>query len=250
MPPPVVELIPWADAHQKADVMAKLLDDEQKTSLLLGTGYELIQGKLQLRNGFFEQNTVPIPSLNIPSLTMHDPFDSANPHYDDLMKHMTSWPSPLAMAATWNMELVHEYGLQMATELLGKGARVMLGPNIETHRVTMDGFNVLKIAGEDPHLGCSMVFAFLSGVHSMGLVTAPRYFPPPWKPLAKNSVDTIRILHEYNYPLVKAAIEAGSGIFVCGKRSDQMTFHPCGDKEITFQSSPVLPAHFPYYGYA
>lgn len=63
----------------------------------------------------------------------------------------TAWPAPIAMAATWNLELGEEKGASHGRETFDNRNAVVLGPGIASHRNPLNGRNP-EYFGEDPLL--------------------------------------------------------------------------------------------------
>ena len=57
------------------------------------------------------------------------------------------------MGASWDKDLVAEWGHAMAKEFYLKGANVQLGPAVNVARVPRNGRNFEYMSGEDPKLG-------------------------------------------------------------------------------------------------
>ena len=70
---------------------------------------------------------------------------------------VTSWPCSLAVASTWDADLVLQWGAALGKEFRAKGANMILGPSINVHRVARNGRNAEYISGEDPYLGSKFV---------------------------------------------------------------------------------------------
>eukprot|EP01046_Picozoa_sp_COSAG06_P001132 COSAG06_NODE_34_length_31045_cov_28.806469_17_plen_311_part_00 len=80
----------------------------------------------------------------------------------------TAFPSGLAMAATWDRDLMRKWGAAMGTEFRGKGANVQLGPGICLARVPNNGRNFEYASGEDPFLGYTMIQPAVAGIQGAG----------------------------------------------------------------------------------
>jgi beta-glucosidase len=63
----------------------------------------------------------------------------------------TSFPSGVAMAATWDTELVQREGQAIAQEVKALGRDMILGPTVNINRVPLWGRN-FEGYGEDPYL--------------------------------------------------------------------------------------------------
>src|SRR5512136_2739419 len=97
-----------------------------------------LKEKVALLSGLDIWRTVPIERLGIPSITMTD-----GPHGVRANKHeagrpvgpTTAFPTGVAMASTWNPDLIEKAGAALGAETRGMGCDVLLGPcvNIVRH---------------------------------------------------------------------------------------------------------------------
>ena len=63
----------------------------------------------------------------------------------------TAWPASVNMAASWDTNLIHRYGIALAEETKAKGKNCILGPCVGIHRFPLNGRN-FESFGEDPFL--------------------------------------------------------------------------------------------------
>jgi beta-glucosidase len=105
--------------------------------------------------------SAPIERLGIPAIKMADgPMgvrswagSSAitNSTGNPVKVETTSFPSGVAMAATWDTELVHREGQAIAQEVKALGRDMILGPTVNINRQPLWGRN-FEGYGEDPYL--------------------------------------------------------------------------------------------------
>jgi beta-glucosidase len=78
--------------------------------------------------------TVPIERLGIPALKVTDGPNGARGG-GSLIGGVKAacFPVGIALASTWNTELVERIGLALADEAHSKGARVLLAPTVNIH---------------------------------------------------------------------------------------------------------------------
>ncbi|WP_157531888.1 MULTISPECIES: beta-glucosidase [unclassified Kitasatospora] len=86
-----------------------------------------------------------------------------------------SIPSPTALAATWDLELVRRAGQLLAQEARRKGAHVVLAPTVNLHRSPRGGRH-FECYSEDPLLTGELGAALVSGVQDGGVATTPKHF--------------------------------------------------------------------------
>nr|WP_104820610.1 glycoside hydrolase family 3 C-terminal domain-containing protein [Kitasatospora sp. MMS16-BH015] len=84
-------------------------------------------------------------------------------------------PSPTALAATWDLELVRRAGRLLAQEARRKGAHVVLAPTVNLHRSPRGGRH-FECYSEDPVLTGEIGAALVSGVQDGGVGTTPKHF--------------------------------------------------------------------------
>lgn len=172
------------------DLISRMTLDE-KISLLGGTGFE----------------TKRIARLGIPSLNMTD--GPVGVRWDK----STAFPVSIAMAATWNPELVGKVGGALAREAKAKGRYMLLGPCVNINRVPHGGRN-FESFGEDPYLAARMAVAYVKGVQAEKVAASTKHFAAnnqEWERTTINARVDERTLHEIYFPAFKAAVqEAGT----------------------------------------
>jgi len=114
------------------ELIGKMTLDE-KISLLAGVGFD----------------TVEIKRLGIPALRMTDGPAGVR------TGQATSFPSPVALAATFDPEMVYAVGKAIAQEAKAKDKNVLLAPCVNIQRTPFGGRN-FESFGEDPYLAARM----------------------------------------------------------------------------------------------
>jgi beta-glucosidase len=87
----------------------------------------------------------------------------------------TLLPSPTALAASWDEELVREIGGLLAGEARRKGVDVLLGPTINLHRSPVGGRHFEQFS-EDPLLTGRIAVAYVRGLQSRGVGGCPKHY--------------------------------------------------------------------------
>ena len=59
----------------------------------------------------------------------------------DGVTKVTCWPSTLTVVASWDLDLMRQYGAALGKEQLTKGTNIMLGPMVNIARVAHGGRN-------------------------------------------------------------------------------------------------------------
>lgn len=138
--------------------------------------------------------------------------------YDVIHGYQTTFPTPLAMASSWDMEHIELAARTMATEAASDGLHWTFAPMVDIARDPRWG-RVAEGAGEDAFLGSAIARAQVVGIQgndlkdSTTLLACVKHFAAYGAPVAGrdyNSVDmSERHLREFYLPPYKAAIDAG-----------------------------------------
>lgn len=114
---------------------------------------------------FFIENT----RLGIPII----PFDEAL--HGLIRPGATCFPQSIALAATWDTELVKDVFQSIALECKSRGIRQILSPVLNLATDVRWG-RVEETYGEDPFLATEMGTAFVSQFEKAGIITTPKHF--------------------------------------------------------------------------
>jgi len=209
---PVPANAPYKNAKAPVDKrVADLLSRmtlEEKASMVGGAGW---------------METAEVPRLGIPSIKMADgPMgvrswggSSAitNAKNTPLKVQSTSFPSGVAMASTWDTDLVQREGQAIAQEVKALGRDMILGPTVNINRHPLWGRN-FEGYGEDPYLSSRLGVAYVRGVQGEGVIPAVKHFAANNEEFERRRIDEQidqRTLHEIYLPAFKAAVqEAGA----------------------------------------
>lgn len=94
---------------------------------------------------------------------------------DVIHGYRTIYPVPLAMACTFNSELIEECAYLAATEAKYDGVDATFSPMVDLSRDARWG-RVMESAGEDPYLGGEVGKAFIRGYHRGGIACCVKHF--------------------------------------------------------------------------
>ena len=197
---------PWLDKtlspDQRADLVIARMTADEKIGLVHGAGLvdfdttpeEAAAGALARSNG--GAGFVPgIPRLGIPDLNMADSAVGVARN-GPRGRYSTPLPSTLAEAASWDLQLAHEYGALIGRELRDQGFNVSLGGGVNITREPRNGRN-FEYQGEDPVLAGRMVAQFVKGVQEQHIIGDIKHY-------ALNDQETGR--HVANVKLEKRAL--------------------------------------------
>jgi beta-glucosidase len=167
-----------------------------------------LEEKVQFLRGDDQFSSRGNKRLGIPGIKMAD-----SPQGVRAGGTATMFPSPVAMAATWDTDLIERVGNALGAELRAKGSDMLLGPCVNIHRSPLGGRNSESF-GEDPLLASKITVAYIKGVQSQSVAACVKHF-------AANNIETRRLyldveadarfLHEIEFPAFRAAVqEAGT----------------------------------------
>jgi len=156
-----------------------------------------------------------VPRLHVPALKLNDGPQG----YRGPAGLSTAWPCGLALAATFSMAMVHQVAKAQGEEFRAKGANVLLGPGLNVARIPGNGRNFEYICGEDPWLGKTMAFAFVTGAQSGGkLMTTAKHFVNNDQETNRGSVNArvpLDVQQQVYYPPFAGAVQGGALSVMC-----------------------------------
>jgi beta-glucosidase len=170
------------------DLLARMTLEE-KLSLLAGTGFD----------------TAPIPRLGIPALHMTDGPAGIR------TGPATSFPAGVALAASFDPDLVEKVGAAIAREAKAQGKNVLLAPCVNIQRAPHAGRN-FESFGEDPFLAARIAVAYTRGVQAEGVMASVKHYAANNQERERHTIDVRvdeRTLHELYFPAFKAAVQEG-----------------------------------------
>lgn len=174
----------------KVENLLKQLTSDEKISLIAGTGFD----------------TVPIPRLGIPSLKMTDGPVGVR------QAPATSFPSSIALAASFDQKLIQKVAQAIAQETKAKGKNVLLGPCVNIQRTPFGGRN-FESFGEDPFLAAQMAVAYIKGMQSENVIPSVKHFAANNQEIDRMTIDVLvdeRTLNEIYFPAFKASVQEGN----------------------------------------
>jgi beta-glucosidase len=144
---------------------------------------------------------------------------------DVIHGYRTTFPVPLALAATWSPEIVEQAARVAARESSAAGVRWVFSPMVDIARDARWG-RMIEGAGEDPYLGAAMARAYVRGYQGERLDSAdsvaacPKHLVGYGASEAGRDYNSTEIsehtLREYYLPPFQAAKEAGAATFMAG----------------------------------
>ncbi len=183
--------------------------DERVDALLSMMTY---REKLHLAGGYDKFNIDGLPRFGLSMVQMSDTTSGVKLREKcRVLDESTSFPTAIALGATWHPELAYEMGEAIAQECRANGSRILLAPGINIYRSSTCGRN-FEYFGEDPLLTADMAVAYIQGVQSQEVIATVKHFIANNNEFLRhqsNAVIDDRALHEIYLPAFKAAIQQG-----------------------------------------
>ncbi|MFC9607430.1 glycoside hydrolase family 3 C-terminal domain-containing protein [Streptomyces niveus] len=167
--------------------------------------------KVRLLTGASNWRTYAEPAVGLRPLTMSDGPSGVRGETWDERRTSLVLPSPTALAASWDEELVRKLGGLLAAEARRKGVQVLLAPTLNLHRSPLGGRH-FECFSEDPLLTARTGVAFVKGVQEGGVAATAKHFVANDAETDRLHVDvrvTERALRELYLAPFEAAVEAG-----------------------------------------
>lgn len=180
----------------QSDAAGQLITSNNNQSGPLGTARRINA----IQKYFVEETRLGIPIL---------PFEEAL--HGLIGAGATSFPVPIALAATWDKQLMGQVAEAIARETKSRGIRDVLSPVVNISPDPRWG-RTEETYGEDPYLTSEMGVAFVSPFEEMGVITTPKHFLANSGDGGRDSypVDyNERLLEEYYLPPFRACINEG-----------------------------------------
>ncbi|MGC2401418.1 MAG: glycoside hydrolase family 3 C-terminal domain-containing protein [Acidobacteriaceae bacterium] len=181
-----------------------------------------LEEKVAMLRGADWMQSVPNERLGIPSIKMADgpigirswggPSSETNGANAKVQVETTAFPAGVAMAATWDTELLQQEGQAIGQEMKALGRDMILGPTVNINRTPLWGRN-FEGYGEDPYLTSRLGVAYIKGVQGEGVIATVKHFAANNQEFERHRVNVVadeRTLQEIYFPAFKAAVqEAG-----------------------------------------
>jgi beta-glucosidase len=217
------------------ELMSKMTLDEKIGQLNLVTGGTPTTGsvvnkdiEISIQNGniggifgvFGAEKVKQVQSIAVEKSRLHIPLIFG---LDVIHGHKTTFPIPLGMSASWDLDLIEQSAKLAAKEATAEGLNWVFSPMVDIARDPRWG-RVSEGAGEDPWYGSQVAKALVKGYQGSSL-KSPESVMACVKHFALyggaeagreyNTVDMSLIKMYQDYlPPYKAAIDAGAGSFM------------------------------------
>jgi len=166
--------------------------------------------RLSLTHGMDDMSLPPVERLGIPRWRMTD--GPHGPRGDNSIV-ATAFPSPIALAASWDTALLRRVGAVQGSETRAFGRHMLLAPGINIIRTPIGGRS-FEYFSEDPFLVASLTPSFVRGAQDdAGAAVSVKHFAANSVERDRMTVDARvdeRTLREIYLPGFKAAVDAGA----------------------------------------
>lgn len=197
---------PAGTARDRADSLLAKMTLDEKIALVHGNGF---------RFGVGYAGQVPANArLGIPDLYLTDGPNGVG----NGSKGVTAFPAAVNTAATWDADLVRQYGEAVGREQAGQGNNVALTPTVNILRVPEWGRG-FETFSEDPHLTAVLAAQHIKGIQSQGVIATVKHFLANNQEILRDKIDvkvSERALREIYLPAFHAAVkDADVGAVMC-----------------------------------
>ena len=176
-----------------------------------------LEEKAALCTGASPWTTTPVERLGVPEMTVTD-----GPHgvrrvadiYSMASESLpaTCFPTASCLAATWDVQLIHEMGEALAEECIALNVDVILGPGVNMKRSPLGGRN-FEYFSEDPYLAGEMAVSLINGIQSKGVGTSLKHYAANNQEFQRFSISAEvdeRTLREIYLPAFEKAVKQAS----------------------------------------
>lgn len=134
-----------------------------------------LEEKVHLLSGADFWSLRPVPGIGLRKVVLSDgPSGVRGTAWDERSTSLL-FPSPTALAATWDPELAERVGRLNGAQARDKGVHVQLAPTINLHRTPLGGRHFENYS-EDPLLTARIGVGFVRGVQSAGVAATVKHF--------------------------------------------------------------------------
>lgn len=129
-----------------------------------------------------------------------------------------AFPALSGLAATWNVDMAHLYGVSIGEEARYRNKSVLLGPGCNILRNPLNGRS-FEYLGEDPYLSGQMVAQYILGVQEQGVAACVKHYALNSNELNRytsNAIADERTLREIYLPAFETAVKEGHAWSIMG----------------------------------
>ena len=163
-----------------------------------------VDEKIEIIGGINDFYTRAIPRLGVPALRMSD--GPMGVHDYGLT---TAYPAGIALAASWDVDLAHRFGVAMGRDARARGVHFILAPGMNIYRAPMNGRN-FEYFGEDPYLAARIAVNEIEGIQQQGVIATAKHFAGNNSEFARMTLSSDldeRTLREIYLPAFEASVK-------------------------------------------
>ena len=134
-----------------------------------------LDDKVRLLTGKDSWSTVALPSIGLRSMVLSDGPAGVRGQLWDERSPSVSFPSPTAVAASWDRRMVERVGRGLGGEAVRKGADVVLAPTINIQRTPYGGRH-FEAFSEDPLLTSVLATCYVRGIQAFGVGATVKHY--------------------------------------------------------------------------
>jgi beta-glucosidase len=179
-------------------------DVEKKVNSILNK--MTLEEKIDYIGGFNDFYVRPIPRLGLPAIKMSDgPIGVRN------YGPATTMAGGIALAATWDADLLRKVGAVFGDDSRARGVHILLGPGVNIYRAPMAGRD-FEYFGEDPFLAARTAVAYVEGLQSKSVCATIKHYMGNNQEYDRHNVDSLideRTMREIYLPTFEAAVKQG-----------------------------------------
>jgi beta-glucosidase len=150
-------------ADQRAAETEARMTDEERFALVVAVMGAATQRPVREDIPASAGYTPGVPRLSVPALRMTD-------------GPATALPAPIALGATFDLQLAREVGVVIGREARARGFNVVLGGGINLIRDPRNG-RTFECISEDPLHSAALVGEMIAGTQSQGVISTIRHYP-------------------------------------------------------------------------
>ncbi|BDV32285.1 beta-glucosidase family protein [Microbacterium terricola] len=134
-----------------------------------------LEEKVLLLTGRDSWSTHPLPSIGLRSMVLSDGPAGVRGATWDERSPSVNFPSPSALAASWDRTVVRAVGEQLGREAARKGVDVVLAPTINIQRSPYGGRH-FEAFSEDPLVTSELAAAYVAGIQSQAVGATAKHY--------------------------------------------------------------------------
>jgi beta-glucosidase len=150
-----------------------------------------------------------IPRLGIPDLRITNGPAGVGTGSVSTQPSATALPAPVALAATFDTDLAHLYGVTEGRETANVGHNLLEAPDVNIVRVPQGG-RAFENYGEDPYLAGQLAVANINGIQSQGVMAEVKHYAANDQETNRKTINEEidnRTLHEIHLPAFEDAVK-------------------------------------------